>query len=175
MPLYNRVAVVGRFQPFHWGHFEYVMEAARLGSSLLVAVTNPTCEQVLVSDLDAARSAPEANPFSYDLRCAMIAASLSRLAPWLRHQFAPCDLSSRARIRHTLGACDTVAITIYDDWGREKKRILESAGLRVVVLWVRRHKLVTGTQVREQMETGLDWEHLVPPGVAEILRSAAEL
>lgn len=164
------VAIIGRFQPFHWGHFEYLMEAAQYGSELLVGITNPTPDQTRHSAADAVRSSIEANPFSYNQRCLMIADTLNRLAPLMSFRFTPCDLRSPALLRESLGICDLVAVTIYDEWGGEKKAVIEEAGYDVKVLWRRKKKLVTGTEIRRLLSFGLEWDHLVPSGTANVLR-----
>jgi len=165
------VGVIGRFQPFHWGHFEYVFEAGRLASSLVIGVSNPTRQETRYSGVDARRSSSAANPLSYEDRHTMISACLDHLMPGVRCRITPCDLRSPDRLRASLGDCDVVAVTIYDEWGEEKKALVEAAGYRVEVLWRRDEKLVTGTEVRRRIRGGLRIDHLVPAPVARILRT----
>ncbi|KPI28669.1 cytidyltransferase-related domain protein [Actinobacteria bacterium OV320] len=165
------VAVIGRFQPFHWGHFEYVSEAGRHSPCLAVGITNPSVERTRHPGTDPKRSGEEANPFTYEQRSAMISNTLARLAPHLRPRIVPCDLRSPATLRSSLGTCDLVALTVYDAWGREKQALAEAAGYEVVVLWQRTEKVVTGTEVRRRWRNSLPWDHLVPSGTAEIVRS----
>ena len=55
-------------------------------------------------------------------------------------------------------------MTIYDAWGWEKKKILESIGCRVEIMWQRTDdtRITSGTEVRKRIANGLPWEHLVP-------------
>jgi cytidyltransferase-like protein len=167
------VAVIGRFQPFHWGHFEYVTEASRHSArlSLIVGITNPSVERTRHTGSDPKRSSSEANPFTYEQRSAMISTSLARLTPHLRPRIVPCDLRSPTTLRSSLGACDLVALSVYDAWGREKQALAEAAGYDVLVLWQRAEKLVTGTEVRRRWRNSLPWDHLVPSGTAETMWS----
>ena len=48
---------------------------------------------------------------------------------------------------------------------------LRSAGYEVVVLDEGAEKEVSGSQVRELMRRGGEWEALVPPGVAGVIHS----
>lgn len=165
----RRVAVIGRFQPFHWGHYEYMVEAACLGPQLIVGITNPTPIRSRLSDFDPRRSTPEANPFSYDERRNMIRKTFERVGPRMELEFAPCDLRSAADLRGSLGECDIVAVTIYDRWGEERLLLLREAGYRVNVLWTRAEKLVSGTEIRRRLAASAPWEHLVPSGTAEVI------
>ncbi|MEU8755393.1 adenylyltransferase/cytidyltransferase family protein [Streptomyces chartreusis] len=165
------VAVIGRFQPFHWGHFEYVTEAARHHPRLAVGITNPSPERTRHTEVDPNRSTGEANPFTFEQRSAMVSTSLARLTPHLRPRIVPCDLRSPATLRSSLGDCDVVALTVYDAWGREKQALAEAAGYEVLVLWQRTEKLVTGTEVRRRWRMSLPWDHLVPSGTAELICS----
>lgn len=166
-----RVAVIGRFQPFHWGHFEYVVEAARQARSLVIGVTNPTRAQTRHTSADTARSAEDANPFDYEQRVMMISASLARYTPHLVFAVVPCDLRTPETLRASLGACDRVALTIYDEWGLEKLELARSAGYAVQILWERVEKMTSGTDIRNRWRTSRPWTHLVPSGTAEVLES----
>lgn len=167
----REVAVIGRFQPFHWGHFEYLTEAGRHSPHLAVSITNPSARQTRHTNADPKRSGEEANPFSYEQRSAMISTSLARLAPHLHPRIAPCDLRSPLALRSSLGPCDLVALTVYDAWGREKQALVEAAGYDVLVLWQRPAKLITGTEVRRRWRASLPWDHMVPSGTAEVIRA----
>jgi len=169
-PKSRSVAVIGRFQPFHWGHFEYLIEAARLGTQLIVGITNPTPLQTRFTSSDVTRSSPEANPFSYGERCEMIGLSLGRFIPQLDVQFVPGDLRSAGQLRVSLGSCDVVALTVYDRWGEEKLSLVQEAGYDVTVLWRRSQKMVSGTEVRQCLASGAAWEHMVPQGTRDVIR-----
>lgn len=166
------VAVIGRFQPFHWGHFEYLAEAARTGAALVVGIANPTERKTRITDSDSDRSQREANPFSYGQRSQMISVSLERLVPQLAFTVRPCDLRSPTLLRSSLGSCDLVALTVYDDWGVEKCDLVREAGYDVVILWHRSEKLTTGSEIRRRWRSDEPWEHLVPSGTADVVRRA---
>src|SRR5947207_3190931 len=64
--------VVGRFQPLHLGHREYIEAAMRLCSFLYIGITNPTSSRAYASTNAPHRHTRSANPFSYQLRRQMI-------------------------------------------------------------------------------------------------------
>ena len=95
---------------------------------------------------------------------------MDRLVPHLNVRFAPCDLRSSSLLRASLGQCETVAVTIYDAWGEERAYLLREASYNVAVLWRRREKMISGTEVRRRLSAGMPWEQLVPHGTREVLR-----
>jgi nicotinamide-nucleotide adenylyltransferase len=62
-------------------------------------------------------------------------------------------------------------LSIYDDWGRQKKDSLESLGLKVHVLWEvpLEKKGLSGSDIRLSMLKGEPWEHFVPPATVKLV------
>jgi hypothetical protein len=61
-------------------------------------------------------------------------------------------------------------IRLFSDWGGTKLDRLREAGYEVVVLDEGAEKEVSGAEVRAALREGGDWESLVPPGVAIVLK-----
>jgi len=61
-------------------------------------------------------------------------------------------------------------IRLFSDWGGTKLDRLREAGFEVVVLDEGTDKEISGADVRAALREGGDWESLVPPGVAALLR-----
>jgi len=63
-------------------------------------------------------------------------------------------------------------LSIYDDWGRQKKKYLESLGLEVHVLWEvpLEKKGLSGSNIRESMLNDEPWEHFLPPAVVKLVK-----
>ena len=63
-------------------------------------------------------------------------------------------------------------LSIYDDWGRQKKKYLESLGLKVHVLWEvpLEEKGLSGSDIRESMIKGEQWEHLLSSVVTKLVK-----
>jgi nicotinamide-nucleotide adenylyltransferase len=166
-----RGMVHGRFQPFHLGHLEYMRGAAQRCDELFVGITNPDPERIRLEAADPLRHLPESNPFTYVERLLMVKVAardagldLARLhvipfpvnEPELWHAYVPDDVVQFIRL--------------FSDWGGTKLDRFRDAGYEVVVLDEGAAKEVSGADVRAALREGGDWESLVPPGVAEVLK-----
>jgi nicotinamide-nucleotide adenylyltransferase len=158
----------GRFQPFHNGHLAYLLGAGARCEALYVGITNPDPTHVAVEEADPDRSSPQANPFPYHLRQAMVCEAAAeagvechRLAvvPFPIHQpeLWSCYVPPHA----------VQYLRLFSPWGETKRARLEAAGYRVEVLEGR--KEVSGTEVRRRLREGGAWEELVPPAVARLV------
>jgi nicotinamide mononucleotide adenylyltransferase len=65
----------------------------------------------------------------------------------------------------------TQYLRLFSDWGGTKLERMREAGYEVVVLDEGAEKTLSGADVRAAMRAGDDWESLVPPGVARVIRS----
>jgi nicotinamide-nucleotide adenylyltransferase len=169
----RRGMIHGRFQPFHNGHLEYMRGAAELCDELFVGITNPDPARIRPEAADPARHLPESNPWSYVDRLLMVkAAALDlRLEPERVHVI-PFPVNEPELWPAYVPAGVTQYLRLFSDWGGEKLDRLRSAGYEVVILDEGAEKEVSGSEVRELLRTGGDWERLVPPGVVAVLRSS---
>ncbi|MGB2875373.1 MAG: adenylyltransferase/cytidyltransferase family protein, partial [Gaiellaceae bacterium] len=160
-----------RFQPFHNGHLEYLKGAAARCDELFVGITNPDPSRIRPEGSDPLRHLPESNPYTYVERLLMVKAAaadaeidLSRLhvipfpvnEPELWQAYVPQDVVQFIRL--------------FSDWGGAKLERLREAGYEVVVLDEGAAKELSGADVRAALREDRDWESLVPPGVAAVLR-----
>jgi cytidyltransferase-like protein len=161
----------GRFQPFHNGHLEYLRGAAVRCEEVFVGITNPDPSRIRPEESDPLRHLPESNPFTYVERLLMVKAAgddagieAERLhvipfpvnEPELWQAYVPEDVVQFIRL--------------FSDWGGTKLERLREAGYEVVVLDEGAAKDISGADVRAALREDGDWEHLVPPGVARVLR-----
>jgi nicotinamide mononucleotide adenylyltransferase len=65
----------------------------------------------------------------------------------------------------------TQFIRLFSEWGGTKLDRMRDAGYEVVVLDEGAEKQLSGAEVRDALRAGRDWEPLVPPGVARVIRS----
>ena len=61
-------------------------------------------------------------------------------------------------------------IRLFSDWGGTKLDRLREAGYEVIVLDQGAEKEISGAEVRAALRENGDWESLVPPGVAGVLK-----
>jgi cytidyltransferase-like protein len=170
--IHNHYGVVlGRFQPLHVGHVEYLDAARSRCGRLVIGITNPNTSSMTFNSADPHRSKSESNPFSYFERHEMIDAAL-RDSGWEPGAFAivPADVADLSHVGVFLPdpSQTTVFITVYDAWGEEKARRMSDLGYQVQILWRRdmASRVTSGTALRDMMRRNEPWHHLVPPAVA---------
>jgi cytidyltransferase-like protein len=167
--------VLGRFQPLHFGHMEYLEAARKRSSHLVIGITNPDKDALIHDSADPKRSHPGNNPFSYFDRQQMISASLAE-SGWNYEDFSivPASINKPQDMKSYLPppVCTTVYITVYDRWGDRKAELIGNLGYAVDILWRRdpKDRLTRGTDVREMIRSGNGaWRELVPRAVSRYL------
>ena len=158
----------GRFQPFHNGHLEYLRGAAERSEQVFVGITNPDPARIKPEASDPLRHLPESNPFSYVERLLMV----SEVAhdEDIPAHVIPFPVNEPELWDAYVPAGVTQYLRLFSAWGGTKLDRLREAGYEVVVLDEGAEKGISGADVREAMRDGDDWEALVPPGVARVIR-----
>jgi nicotinamide mononucleotide adenylyltransferase len=64
-------------------------------------------------------------------------------------------------------------VRVFSDWEQAKVDRLRAEGYRAEVLTPGADKEFEATEVRRRLDAGEDWESLVPPGTARVLRARA--
>jgi nicotinamide-nucleotide adenylyltransferase len=159
----------GRFQPFHNGHLEYLRGAAARSERVFVGITNPDPRRVREEPSDPLRHLPESNPFTYTERLLMVEAVAADEA--IRVHVIPFPVNEPELWPAYVPEGVTQYLRLFSDWGGTKLERMREAGYEVVVLDEGVEKGVSGIEVREAIRAGGDWESLVPPGVAGVIRS----
>ena len=163
--------VHGRFQPFHYGHLEYVLRAWQRCEQLIIGITAADSTAVRKEDASPHRHELASNPFTYFERLQMIQDTL--LAEGLSSptfSIVPFPIQDPGLIGHYVPKGTTHFVRVYSRWEEEKVRRLRDVGFPVEVLDPGEEKKVSGTDVRRLIREGLPWEHLVPRGAAEVVR-----
>jgi nicotinamide-nucleotide adenylyltransferase len=161
----------GRFQPFHNGHLEYLKGAAARSEELFVGITNPDRERIKPEASDPLRHLPESNPYTYVERLLMVkAAAADAGIEAERVHVIPFPINEPELWGAYVPEDVVQYIRLFSDWGGTKLDRLRAAGYEVVVLDEGAEKAVSGADVREALRTGGDWEAMVPPGVAALLK-----
>ena len=156
---------------------EFLDAAKRRCDRLIVGVTNPDIRDMAFHPSDPNRSKEGSNPFTYFQRLEMIESAL-RSAGWRAEDFSiiPADIADDEAVQALPGVLPdpgqtVVLATIYDEWGEEKVARMSKLGFSVEILWRRAmsQRATSGTEIRRLMAAGVEWHHLVPAGVAEML------
>ena len=172
-PNYEIGVIHGRFQVLHNDHIKYLMAGKELCKYLVVGITNPDPSLTRDSDANPHRSTPLANPLTYYERYLMTQAALLEQDLRLREfSIVPFPINVPELIKYYVPLDAIFFLTIYDDWGRQKKDYFQSLGLKIHVLWEvsLEQKGLSSSDIRDLMRKGEKWEHLVPSSVANLMK-----
>jgi nicotinamide-nucleotide adenylyltransferase len=159
----------GRFQPFHNGHLEYLRGAAARSAEVFVGITNPDPARIKEEASDPLRHLPESNPFSYVERLLMVeAAAADEDIPV---HVIPFPVNEPELWGAYVPPGVTQYLRLFSEWGGTKLERMREAGYDAVILDEGAEKQISGADVRAAMRSGGDWEALVPPAVARVIRS----
>jgi nicotinamide-nucleotide adenylyltransferase len=170
---YDIGVIHGRFQVLHNDHVKYLMAGKNFCNHLIVGITNPDPSLTRDSNANPHRSKPLANPLTYYERYLMTqAALLEQNLTLSEFSIVPFPINIPRLIKHYVPLDAIFFLTIYDDWGRQKKDFFQSLGLKIHILWEvpLEKKGLSSSDIRESMISGKKWEHLVPSNVATLLK-----
>ena len=160
----------GRFQMLHKGHMEYLLEGKKRCDYLIIGISNPDWVLTKYSGSSPHRSEVKSNPLTYFERYQIIRGSMIE-AGIGREEFdiVPFPINYPELLFNYVPKEAKFYMTLYDQWGIEKKGILEQLGCSVEVMWQRTDvdRLTSGTEVRQYIREGQVWKHLVPDYVYE--------
>jgi nicotinamide-nucleotide adenylyltransferase len=167
----RRGMIHGRFQPFHRGHLGYLRGAAERCEEVFVGITNPDPTRIRPEASDPVRHLPESNPWTYAERLLMVKAAAADLGldPGRVHVI-PFPVNEPELWPVYVPEGVTQYLRLFSEWGGTKLERMREAGYDVVVLDEGAEKEISGADVREALREGGDWEALVPPGVARVIR-----
>jgi nicotinamide mononucleotide adenylyltransferase len=164
----------GRFQVLHNDHLRYLLAGKDRCRHLVVGITNPDPGLTRDDDADPGRSRPENNPLTYFERLVLVREALLEAGVSAREfDIVPFPVSSPELYRYYVPLDAVFFLTIYDDWGRRKRSLFQSLGLRCDVMWERplQDKGLSGREIRRAMARGDAWKDRVPPAVRRLLES----
>jgi nicotinamide-nucleotide adenylyltransferase len=165
----TRGMIHGRFQPFHNGHLEYLRGAAARSDEVFVGITNPDPTRIKEEPSDPLRHLPESNPFTYVERLLMVQAVAEDEG--MRVHVIPFPVNEPDLWAAYVPPGVTQYLRLFSEWGGTKLDRMQEAGYEVVVLDEGIEKGISGADVRAAIRAGAEWEALVPPGVAHVIRS----
>lgn len=165
----DEVGVVhGRFQLLHNEHMKYILEGKKRCKHLIIGICNPDKSLTKYSENCPHRSEAASNPFSYYERFQMIQGAMIESGISLYDfDIVPFPVNYPELIFCYTPRRAKYYMTIYDEWGTEKKTALEKIGCIVEVMWKKNidQKLISGTDVRQCIRAGKAWKQYVPLSV----------
>jgi len=170
---YDLGTIHGRFQILHNDHMKFLLTGKKLCKHLIVGITNPDPSLTKDHDSNPHRSKPIANPLTFYERYVMIRETLlEKGLIFSEFSIVPFPINVPELLKYYVPMNVVFFLSIYDDWGRQKKKYLESLGLKVHVLWdvPLEKKGLSGSDIRESMLKGEPWELFVPPATAKLVK-----
>jgi nicotinamide-nucleotide adenylyltransferase len=147
---------LGRFQPFHCGHFKVIADIAKSSEYVVIAIGSAQLSHSLK------------NPFTAGERYEMISRSLNadgidnyhivQLEDLNRYSLWVSHVVSHAPPFDVVYAHNPLSI-----------RLFKEAGFEVVKLDLIKPWEYSGTNIRKKIIEGGNWEELVPKQVAEVI------
>lgn len=155
----------GRFQMLHNGHMEYLLEGKKRCDYLIIGICNPDITLTKYSSVNPHRSERISNPLTYYERFQIINGAMLE-AGVRREEFdvVPFPINYPELLFNYVPKEAKFYLTIYDQWGLDKKAVLEKLGCSVDVMWERNieDRVTSGTQIRQYIREGKTWNRLVP-------------
>ena len=170
---YNIGVIHGRFQILHNDHLKYLMAGKKLCNHLIVGITNPDPLLTKNNNANPHRSKSSSNPLTFYERLVMIREALLEVGLNLTEfTIVPFPINIPKLIKYYVPLDAVFFLSIYDDWGKQKKTYLESLGLKIHVLWKVKleKKGLSGQEVREAMIHDQPWEQYVPTSVIKLVK-----
>jgi nicotinamide-nucleotide adenylyltransferase len=147
---------LGRFQPFHCGHFQVVADIAKSAEYVVIAIGS------------AQLSHSQNNPFTAGERYEMISRSLNaaeidnyyivQLEDLNRYSLWVSHVVSHAPVFDVVYAHNPLSI-----------RLFKEGGFEVVKLDLLKPDEYSGSNIRKKIIEGGEWQNLVPRQVAEVI------
>ncbi len=161
---FERGCVHGRFQPPHNGHLEYIGAALERCKFLWIGIARYDIRDNHRCDIAIHRSDKANNPLTYFERISLITEMLQDSGTdKTRFGFIPFPIDQPERLPDFLPTCIPCFTTVYDEWNRHKIAVLEEAGYKVIVLWEKKEKAISGYVIRDSIRLGTGlWETMVP-------------
>ncbi|MFX1316984.1 MAG: nicotinate-nucleotide adenylyltransferase [Promethearchaeota archaeon] len=170
---YELGVIHGRFQVLHNDHVKYLLAGKKLCNHLIVGITNPDPSLTKRDDSNPHRSTPLANPLTYYERYIMVREVLKEEGLELSEfSIVPFPINIPGFLKYYVPMDAVFFLTIYDDWGRQKKKFFQSLGLKIHVLWEVSidKKGLSSMDIREFIIKDEPWEHLVPSSVVKLIK-----
>ncbi len=160
-PNMKRALIIGRFQPFHLGHIKIIEEISR------------ACDEIIIGIGSSQESHTIKNPFTAGERIMMIKNSLdssySNLNKKINYLIIPIsDVNNNSIWVSHVSSLVPKFHVVYSG-NNLVKRLFKEAGFLVMEQKNYDRHEYSGTEIRERIIKGIEWEYLVPNSVVEII------
>jgi len=171
--IYELGVIHGRFQILHNDHLKFLLAGKELCKHIIIGITNP--DPILTKNHEANphRSTTINNPLTYYERLVMIRETLIENGVSLADfTIVPFPINIPELLKYYVPIDAVFFLSIYDDWGRQKKEYLENLGFNIHVLWEvpLEKKGLSARNIREAMINDEPWEDFVPKDIVKLVK-----
>ncbi|WP_455392881.1 nicotinamide-nucleotide adenylyltransferase [[Eubacterium] cellulosolvens] len=154
----KRGLVIGRYQPFHNGHLEVILEIFQ----------DPECYDLIIAIGSAQESHTLDNPFTAGERILMIDRALKEMKLENYYIIPIPDLHRYAVwVSHVESLVPPIDIVYTNN--QLTRRLFTERGYNVKTPKLYNRAKFSGTKIRQMIMTGEDWAGLVPAAVAKVI------
>ncbi len=148
---------LGRFQPYHLGHHEVLKKIAEEVDEIIVGIGS------------AQKSHEVENPFTAGERVLMVSSAIQELN--IKYYVIPIEDIQRNSlwVSHVKSMVPPFDVAYTNN--PLVIQLLSEAGIMVKQSPMFKRNRYSGTEIRRRMLNHEEWEHFVPPKVAEIIKS----
>lgn len=153
---FKRGLFIGRFQPYHYGHQKVIEEVAEAAEEIIIVIANAEASHTLNDPFTAGERVEMILGALGDLRgrcCVIPIRDINRYAVWVSH------------IVSMVPSFDIVCTN-----NHTTELLFKEAGFDVLRTDLHNRKDYSSTNIRKMMCSGEDWESLVPPAVAMMIK-----
>lgn len=164
----------GRFQVLHNDHMKYLLAGKQRCERLIIGICNPEMDLTKYTKTNPHRSKQSANPLTFLERMECIKnALLEAGVKQEEFEIVPFPINFPEKIFNYAPKEAKYYMTIYDEWGEEKLKLLkQDLKLDVEVLWrvPLEQKGISALHIRECIQQGKEWKQYVPQSVYQYIK-----
>ncbi len=150
--------LVGRFQPFHLGHVDAIKFALDKVENLWLGIGSSN------------RSLEKNNPFSADERKKMIQSSIdSGISKKIQIFYIP-DLEDHKKWIENIDEIVPKYDMVFSN-DEMTHHLYSKRNMKVISIPFTNRDELSGTNIREKIQSGQNWDHLVPEGTKKTLET----
>ena len=148
--------LIGRFQPFHLGHFEAILFGLSRVENLWICIGSSN------------KSNEMKNPFTADERKEMILSSIDKkIAEKIKIYYIP-DVADHSKWTLEIDSIVPKYDVVFSN-DEFSQTLFQKRGIKVIPVPLKQRESYSGTNLRSKIANDQDWKDLVPQGTRNVL------
>ena len=148
--------LIGRFQPFHLGHFEAILFGLSRVENLWICIGSSN------------KSNEMKNPFTADERKEMILSSIDKkIAEKIKIYYIP-DVADHSKWTLEIDSIVPKYDVVFSN-DEFSQTLFQKRGIKVIPVPLKQRESLSGINIRSKIANNQDWKDLVPQGTRNVL------